>query len=130
MRVHDNEIIAYKVDLKNSKLYLYTEYDDAVHIKQEIDIVFSDVLAHYFECELSGSIILDISNYEIDEFFEDQGNLMLLERHKNNCWPMYYGTIEELKNRLRSDKYLYFIIYSSYGLNGWIIAKDYEEITQ
>lgn len=53
-------------------------------------------------------------------------NAKILDERKNHCWPIYYKTIEELDAILINDNYTYYIIYSAYGLNGWILAKEIE----
>jgi len=43
-------------------------------------------MAHLFENELPGSIILDIGEYPISLFIEQ--NHSLLNERKNQCWPI------------------------------------------
>lgn len=119
--VHDNEITSYQVDLKNHKIILYTEASSNC---EQVKVSFGDVLAHRFETQLEGSTILNIQEYGVNLFFED--NNELLEKQKDYCWPLSYESIDELSNRLMTEGYLYYVIYSSYGLNGWIVAKQYD----
>ncbi|WP_327195502.1 hypothetical protein [Paenibacillus alvei] len=121
--VHDNEIISYEVNLKKNRIVLYTEYENS-NIIENTKIYFYDVLAHFFETQLPGSIIFDIDNYDIHHFIED--NKEILEEQKNYGWPMDYSTINELEEKLMREQYEYFAISSSYGLNGWVLAKKYE----
>lgn len=121
-KIHDNEIISYEVDLKNQKIIIHTENPYSELIKNA-DIIFSDVLAHFFKTELSGSIIFDIDKYDIIQFLKDNSDLLKTE--KNYGWPIDYNTIEELTERLLKDQYSYYVISSSYGLNGWVLAKSY-----
>ncbi|WNQ12225.1 hypothetical protein MJA45_04015 [Paenibacillus aurantius] len=121
--IHDNEIISYEVDLRKHKIILHTiQYRDSACTK----LIFSDVLAHLFETHLEGSIILDVEEYELSHFIQD--NRELLEKQKNSCWPIDYGNFEELTEKLIKEQYAYYVISSSYGLNGWILAKEYEII--
>ncbi|MDK8179599.1 hypothetical protein [Paenibacillus sp. UMB4589-SE434] len=121
--VHDNEILSYEINLKQNKIVIHTEY--IIPNKTEnTTIFFYDVLAHFFDTQLPGSIILDIDTYDIHHFITD--NKELLEKHKNYSWPMDYTTIDELEGKLIQEQYKYFIISSSYGLSGWVLAKKYE----
>ncbi|MCT4542102.1 MAG: hypothetical protein N4A63_01025 [Vallitalea sp.] len=124
-RVHDNEIISYEVDFENRKIIMHTQYQGS-DLLENIDIVFSDVLVHMFENQLEGSIIFSIEKHELFQFIKDNSDL--LKKQKDYCWPMYYNTIEELEERLFKDQYSYYVISSSYGLSGWVIAKNYETI--
>ncbi|MDT3427573.1 hypothetical protein J2Z22_003136 [Paenibacillus forsythiae] len=118
--IHDNEIISYKVNLKNHTLTLLTVGDHA----SETQVLFSGVLAHMFETQLEGSIIMDIQKYELEYFIRN--NFDLLEKQKKSSWPLDYKTSEELYNILLSEKYIYYVVFSSYGLSGWVLAKDLE----
>lgn len=123
--VHDNEIVSYEVNLRSEKIIMHTEYQTS-SIFKKMDLIFSGVLVHLFEQELPGSIILNIIRYDIIEFLED--NSELLKKHKPYCWPFYYKTEEELREKVTTGEYYYYVISSSYGLNGWVVAKDYEAI--
>ncbi|KUP22394.1 hypothetical protein [Paenibacillus sp. DMB5] len=103
--IHDNEITSYQVDLKNHKIILYTE---APSNSERVEVSFEDVLAHRFETQLEGSIILDIQEYGLNRFFEN--NNELLEKQKDYCWPMHYDSIDELSIQLMKEGYLYYVI--------------------
>lgn len=123
--VHDNEIVSYEVNLRSEKIIIHTEYQTS-SICEKMDLIFSGVLVHLFEQELPGSIILKIERYDIIEFLEDYSEL--LKKLKPYCWPFFYKTEEELRERLLKGQYFYYVILSSYGLNGWVVAKDYEAV--
>lgn len=119
--IHDNEIISYEIDLKHHKIIIHTiQYRNST----PTEVVFCDVLAHMFETQLEGSIILDIQKYELSHFVKN--NRDLLEKQKNYGWPMDYNTVEELTERLLKEQYVYYVVSSSYGLSGWVLAKKYE----
>jgi len=122
--VHDNEILSYVVDLQRDILVLNTIYESESKTEYT-DVVFEGVLCHMFEHVLSGSIILDIRDYDILHFFKDDRNQELLTRSKNHAWPVMYDTIEDLRKKLIEEQYKYVVVYSSYGLSGWVIAKNY-----
>ncbi|WP_106766556.1 hypothetical protein [Paenibacillus faecalis] len=118
LNIHDNEIVSYEVDFQKSRIKLHTVGDTQVTIE------FIDVLTHMFETQLQGSIILDISTFEVSRILLD--NKELLEKQKNYGWPMYYETVEDLLEYLQNEKYNYYVILSSYGLNGWVISKEFK----
>lgn len=121
LSIHDNEIVSYEVNFQERKITLHTicENSDSVTV-----IEFIDVLTHMFETQVQGSIILDISTLEVSRFIKH--NKELLEKQKNYGWPMHYGTTEDLLEHLQNEKYDYYVISASFGLNGWIIAKNYQ----
>ncbi|PZD93125.1 hypothetical protein DNH61_24650 [Paenibacillus sambharensis] len=117
--VHDNEILSYQIELSNQVITFKTKYNDEI-----IEIIFTGVMAHMFVNELPGSIILDIGEYPVSLFIEE--NQILLDERKDYCWPRYYDNVENLYALLINEGYVYYIISSSYGLNGWILAKKVE----
>lgn len=125
LNLHDNEIVSYKVELRNQKIIFNTEYCK-YKILKNMDIIFKDVLGHYFENQLYGSTILNIEEYRVSRFIED--NEELLNEHKDYCWPIDYDKIEDLEKKLAEEKYYYYVIISSYGLSGWIVAKSCETV--
>ena len=118
--MHDNYIIDYTVNLSQKKIVL-TTYNKSVQQKEIV--YFDDVLTHEIKRILEYNQILDINSYDIESFFnENRHELKLLHC---SCWPINYSNLEELKKYLIENKYQYIKINSSYGMYGWIIAKDY-----
>lgn len=119
MKMHDYEVISYEINLKNEKIKLIAQLPGA---KNQAYLKFDGVLAHYFENELSGSIILDVVEETLTNFLSYNKNL--LDERKNQAWPMYYKEISQLEEKLKSENLKYYIIGSSYGLGGWVLAKN------
>ena len=116
--IHDNEIVSYEVNFKKGRIKINTKNSQ----ENSIVILFDEVLTHLFKHEMSNSILFDIEKYEMEEFIKY--NEKLLNETKNYCWPINYDTIKELKNKLIEWKYNYYVISSSLGLNGWVLAKE------
>lgn len=119
MKMHDYEVISYEINLKDEKIKLIAQLPGA---KNQAYLKFDGVLAHYFENELSGSIILDVVEETLTNFLSYNKNL--LDERKNQAWPMYYKEISQLEEKLKSENLKYYIIGSSYGLGGWVLAKN------
>lgn len=118
MDVHDNKILAYTVDFENKEITMKT-----INIKHEIIFVkFKDVLVHYFEMAMPDSIIFDIDEYEGRKVVKEEREL--LKNTKAFCWPLAYENENDLIEKL--EGYKYYIINSSSGLTGWVLAKSIE----
>ncbi len=116
MDVHDNKILAYTVDFENKEITMKT-----INIKHEIIFVkFKDVLVHYFEMAMPDSIIFDIDEYEGRKVVKEEREL--LKNTKAFCWPLAYENENDLIEKL--EGYKYYIINSSSGLTGWVLAKS------
>lgn len=117
LSVHDYEIIEYKMNFRTKMLTIDANLDDNFR-----RIKFIEVLAYKFSDEIPYSTILDIDRIDIQHFFEN--NKELLNSKKNSGWPIIYQTIEELKIKITEEGVNYYVLFSSYGLTGWILAKD------
>ncbi|MGH0512119.1 MULTISPECIES: hypothetical protein [Bacillus cereus group] len=118
--VHDNIIVSYQVNLEKEEIHIHTLTESG----RNVNIIFSGVLAHFFETHLSSSIIFNIDEGRLLDFFQE--NKKLLEEQKNYCWPMLYDNITELEETLIKENYVYYNICASYGLSGWVLAKKLE----
>lgn len=113
-------IIKYSVDFENSKIIINTINENG----ERVDIIFENILTCAFENQQKNSIILDIEERTSKEFIND--NIELLKRDYG--WPIIFNNIEELNNTLETQKYKYYILQSSYGMYGWILATGLQEI--
>ncbi|WP_411736002.1 hypothetical protein [Paenibacillus sp. M2] len=120
--LHDNTILSYEVDLENERIRMRTRSSHAV--PKNMDVLFSGVMAHAFDTPLHGSIILDLDEWDLEHFIPY--NRELLESGKGQGWPVSYDSDDELHTRLIKEKYKYTVISSSYGLSGWVLAKNVE----
>ena len=117
--IHDNVINSYCVDFDDNSVIINSTTESGDSVK----LLFSDALAHKFEHAMKGSIILDVAESSVDKFMLD--NKAVLEKGFYNGWPVDFKSLEELKKVLVDGNYKYYILMSSYGLSGWLLAKGY-----
>jgi len=128
--IHDNIILAYTVNCEERTLVLQTVFrghpKDAPH--QYTDIVFRDVIAHQFEHVLPANILFDVEEAHIAQFVRD--NATIFNDSWRNGWPpvIYNGDLNTLIDQLKSTATRAFIIGSSYGLSGWVLAGSCQRI--
>ncbi len=118
--MHDSIIQEYHVDLKAQTLLIKAHNNE-----KDYDTVFlaQDVLTHCFENILTDNIILSIDELPIGYFLSD--NRALLLDKQAYCWPVSFQSFGDLNTYLVQNGYKYIVIYASYGLCGWILAKSY-----
>ncbi|WP_430606351.1 hypothetical protein IGJ55_002043 [Enterococcus sp. AZ170] len=114
--LHDYEILNYNINFKNSLLTIDVTNDES---NKRIDFV--GAIAHQFSDEIPYSIILDLDELDIKYFFSS--NKDLLEEKKNSGWPLMYSSVEELEKMLQESDIRYYVLYSSYGMTGWVLAE-------
>lgn len=118
MKMHDNEVISYEINLKEQTINIKTQTPN----EKEECLCFTDVFAYHFENQLLGSTILDLFEEPIEKFIGDNENLLIEGR--KHAWPMHYKEISQLDAKLNKDNLKYYIIASSYGFRGWVLAKN------
>ncbi|WP_339322100.1 hypothetical protein [Paenibacillus sp. FSL W8-0194] len=125
--VHDHTILSYQVDFQKDIIAIHTVHEGKENL-EEADIIFNGVFNHFFEHHLKDSIILDICESDLSSFIKENSELIL--RGQNYGWPTTFNSLDEVEKELVQEGYKYFILMSSYGMNGWVLAKSYEIITR
>ena len=108
--------------IQNGNIVIYTLSENG----EKINIIFEGILAYLFENQQKNNIILDIEEKDREKFITD--NNELLERQRNFGWPIMYKDMEDLKLVLEVNRYNYYVLNSSCGMNGWIVAKKMKVI--
>ncbi|MGX7149048.1 hypothetical protein [Enterococcus ureasiticus] len=119
--LHDYEILNYNINFKNSLLTMDVTNEDS-----NKRIEFVGAIAHQFSDEIPYSIILDLDELDMKHFFSS--NKDLLEEKKNSGWPLICSSVEELEKMLQESDIRYYVLYSSYGMTGWVLAERVEII--
>lgn len=119
--VHDYIIKSYFVNFEEKKITLEVTSD----LKKK-QVIFHNFFSYKFYDEMPYSIILDLEEKPLDDFFSE--NEELLKEGEKRAWPIMYDSFEELENKIRTANVAYQVLYSSYGMNGWVLAESVEII--
>lgn len=117
--LHDNRVLCYSVDFKAHTLHMDTQTETG----RTVSVCFTGLLAHWFENVVQDNILFDVEELAIDEFFEQYEKLL------NKSLP--YGfpaccSIKELRERMNREHIRVFVIDSSLGLCGFVLAQEVE----
>jgi hypothetical protein len=123
--VHDNNVYAYAVLAESRQIILHTEFNETSPAEYT-DVLFSGVLAHHFECSLKSNILFDIDEVDLKAVLEEYAPL--LQRLKNYGWPILaqYSDLQELERILREHGTHAYLLNSSLGLSGFVLASSVE----
>lgn len=127
--VHDNFIYVYTVDCKNQRIVLHTAYlDNEPH--EWTDLVFRDVVAHHFEHVQTDNIIFDMEEDDLASVVN--ANADLFRDSWRYGWPSveYAGDLQVLISQLQATSVRAFVINSSFGMHGWVLAGNCERVTR
>jgi hypothetical protein len=120
--IHDNRLVSYTVDGENQRIALHTFYEEQ-EPHEHTDVIFSGVVAYDFECDNFGTILFDITERPLSEAYASNASLFV--RLKGYGWPVvHYDTVDELLQRLSEQQVRGFIITSSWGMYGFVLARD------
>jgi hypothetical protein len=125
--VHDNDVYAYSVDCEGQRLVLHTVFRGR-EPHEFTDVVFDGVVAHHFENVLPGNILFGVDDFEVAALVRD--NAALLADSWRYGWPPvdYRGDVDVLSAKLAAESVRGFLISSSYGLCGWVLAARCEPV--
>ncbi|MGB8540277.1 MAG: hypothetical protein WCD49_01450 [Candidatus Acidiferrales bacterium] len=124
LSVHDNLLISYEVQCEARLITLRTEFRAENKPAEFTNIVFKGVQGYSFENDAFGNIIFDVQTILIELFLKQYG-AEILESYRMagspGRWAENIGTASEY---LQKQGMQGFILSSSYGLSGWILARE------
>ncbi len=124
--VHDNLVLGYEVRCSERQIRLRTEYHDQ-EPPERTDVLFSGVLAYHFEHALMDAILFDIEEAPLEQVYEEYAEVF--RSGKNYGWPIAsYSGPEDLLERLRAQGVRAFVVSSSYGMSGFVLAEAMEKV--
>lgn len=120
--IHDNFVLSYTVDCEKESITFHTVFrDNEPH--EYTGIIFLKVAGYHFEGDNLGTLLFDIYQASPEEIYSTHRNLF--ERLKNYAWPaINYSTEQDLMDKLRDKNVKGFLISSSYGMGGFVLAEE------
>ena len=117
--LHDNRVLRCCADFEAHTLHL----DTRTEAGEVVSVHFTGLLAHWFENMVQDNILFGMDEITIAGFFEQYRELQ--------AGTIPYGFpaccgIEELRERMEREKIRVFVIDSSLGLCGFVLAQEVE----
>lgn len=122
--VHDNLLISYEVQCETRLITLRTEFRAENEPTEFTNIVFKGVQGYSFENDAFDNIIFDVQTIPMELFLREYGAEISESYHMAGSpgpWAENLGTASEY---LQKQGIQGFILSSSYGLSGWILARE------
>jgi hypothetical protein len=124
--IHDNYVYAYEVLCEARRTVLHTHFRDGT-ADEFTDVVFDGVEAHHFVCSLDGNILFDVSEVDVEQLVNS--NADLFARDKDYGWPQIeYSDRAQLIAILQDRGIKGYVVASSYGLTGWVLASEMKQV--
>jgi len=120
--VHDNRLISYCVLSETHEIRMHTIYEDREPYEYT-DVVFSGVVAYYFEQDTFKTILFDIEEEDIARIYDS--NRDRFAAGQNYGWPGMWNKSEQTAlEYLASLGVKGFTLSSVCGMSGWVLAKS------
>jgi hypothetical protein len=123
LSIHDDQLVSYDVQCEKRTITLHTEYRVEDKPTEFTNVVFEGVQGYHFENDAFGNIIFDVSNVPVEQFLAEYGNEMS-ELYRMNGSSTWAADLVSAPECLREQGIKAFILSSSLGLSGWVLAKE------
>ena len=121
--VHDNFLAGYEVHCEEHWIRIRTEFRDRGEPFEFTEVFFSEVVAYDFKQDLFGSIIFDIEEIPLELLLKKCQ--AAFDEGRRYGWPRFWeGSLEGARQHLESQGIHAFQLQSSYGMDGWVLAKE------
>ena len=117
--LHDNRVLRYCTDFEAHTLHM----DTRTEAGENVSVHFTGLLAHWFENVIQDNILFGMDEITADVFFKQYKEM--LDRTVSYGFPACCS-IEELRERMDREHIRVFIIDSSLGLCGFVLAQEVE----
>ena len=117
--LHDNKVLRCCADFEAHTLHMDTQTETG----DKVSVRFTGLLAHWFENVIQDNILFGMDEITVDGFLEQYKDLL--------GGTISYGfpaccSIEELRERMNREHIRVFVIDSSLGLCGFVLAQEVE----
>jgi hypothetical protein len=125
--IHDNSIYAYAVECSEHRLTLHTLNE---LLNEFTDVIFHEVIAHWFEHVLEHNVLFDVDEVEITELVQEHATVF--KESWRWGWPPleYEGDLGKLTAMFQSQGLRAYRINASFGLSGWVLAGRCERFSR
>ena len=124
---HDDFLVSYEVDCENRRIRLHTRVDPRERAKRgqrPRTFIFNGVEGYQFENDAFGNIIFALEAVSIEQLFAEYGARIAESSRLAGAPGPWAGDIAAAPHSLKAKGVQAFRVSSSYGLSGWILAKE------
>ena len=122
--VHDNLLISYEVQCEARIIILRTEYRVKNEPTEFTNVIFKDVQGYHFENDAFGNIIFGFETVPVEKFLAEYGPEISESYRAAGSPGPWAASLGTAAGHLRERGTQAFILSSSYGLDGWVLARE------
>jgi hypothetical protein len=125
--LHDNFLVSYEVNCETRQIRLHTKPDPRDPAKREQrprTVVLNGVEGYQFENDAFGNIIYSLDAIPVEQLLAEFG-LQIAESYRMAGAPgPWAADLPSAAQALTAKGVKGFVLSSSYGLSGWMLAKE------
>ena len=122
LSIHDNLLVSYEVQCEARKIVLRTEHRRKNEDPEAVSVVFEGVQGYRFENDAFGNIMFGLEKETLEEFLAEFGG-EIEDSYKTAGSPgPWAADLQTALEYLKKRGIQAFLLSSSYGLSGWILA--------
>jgi hypothetical protein len=122
--VHDNVLISYEVQCEARTIILRTEYRVKNEPTEFTNVIFNDVQGYHFRNDAFGNIIFGLEPVPVEEFLAEYGPEISESNRVAGSPGPWAASLDTASGHLRERGIQAFILSSSLGLDGWVLARE------
>ena len=117
--LHDHRVLRYCADFEAHSLHMDTQTESG----EKVSVHFTGLLAHWFKNVIQDNILFDMEEITLEGFFQQYKDF--LNESLRFGFPACCST-GELRERMEREHIRVFVIDSSLGLCGFVLAQEVE----
>ena len=125
--LHDNFLVSYEVNCEARRIKLHAKVDpgDPAKRQQQLrTVVFNGVEGYQFENDAFGNIIFSLEAVSIEQVLAGYGSGIAESYRMAGAPGPWAADLASAAQVLAAKGVQGFILSSSYGLSGWVLAKE------
>jgi hypothetical protein len=124
LSIHDNRLVSYEVQCEVRTILLRTEYRVKNQPTEFVNVIFRGLQGYHFENDAFGNIILSLETVALEQFLTEYGAEISKAYQAAGSPGPWAANLETASRYLRENAIEGFILSSSFGLSGWILARE------
>ena len=124
LSIHDNLLVSYEIQCEARTILLRTEYRVKNQPTEFVNVTFTGVQGYRFENDAFGNIILGLETVPLEQFLAEYGAEISKAYNAAGSPGPWAANLETASRYLSDNVVVAFILTSSFGLSGWILARE------
>ena len=122
--IHDNLLVSYAVQCETRTITLRTEHRAPEKATEFTDVIFEGVQGYSLQNDAFGNIIFDLESVPVEQLLTAFGAEISESYRAAGSPGPWAANLDSAQEYLHQRGIKGFLLSSSYGLSGWILAKD------